>query len=128
MSDVLKYKGFAARIEFSADRESFSGRVIRIEDNVTFSGSSVRELKKAMKDAVDIYVEKCRKKGRDARKTYSGKLLFRFSPELHAGIADAAAVNSQSINEYGREIFEAALRQASAKEAKRKAAGGRGKR
>lgn len=128
MSDLLKHKGFSARVEFSAGDETFNGRVIGIDDNIVFSGSSVRELKKAMRDAVDAYIEKCRRKGREAGKTYSGKLLFRFPSELHAGIADAAADNGQSINEWGRVVFEAALKASNARNAKRKAARPRGKR
>jgi len=128
MSDLLKYKGFSARVDFSADGETFNGRVLGIEDTVKFEGSSVRELKKSMKDAVEAYIEKCRRKGRDAKKTYSGKLLFRLSSELHAAIADTAASNGQSINEWGRDALESAIKAETAREAKRKAVRSRGKR
>ena len=128
MSDLLKYKGFSAKFDFLSDGEAFSGRVYGVEDDVKFEGTSARELKKSMKDAVEAYVEKCRKKGRDARKTYSGKLLFRLSPELHAGIADAAAGSGLSINEWGRDALESAVRADSLREAKRRAARSRKKR
>lgn len=127
MSDLLKHKGFSARVEFSAGDEMFTGRVIGIDDNIVFSGTSVRELKKAMRDAVDAYIEKCRRKGRSAGKTYSGKLLFRFPSELHAGIAAAAANNGQSINEWGRVVLEAALKASNLRGAKGKSISPRGR-
>lgn len=106
----MEYKGFKARIEFSADDEVFFGRLLSIDDVVTFEGKTVRELKRAMKDAVEFHLELCKKTGRSPKKGYSGKLLFRLPADLHARIAEAALSSGKSINEWGREALETAVK------------------
>lgn len=110
MSDLMEYKGFKARVEYSADDEVFFGRLLGIEDVVTFEGKTVRELKKDMKEAVDFHIEICERSGKAAAKPYSGKVLFRLPSELHAKIAETAASKGKSINEWGREILESAVK------------------
>ena len=109
MNDLMEHKGFKAKIEYSADDEVFFGRLIGIEDVVTFEGKTVRELKRAMKDAVDFHVEVCEKTGKNPKKKYSGNLLFRLNSELHSRIAEAASRHGKSINEWGKEVLESAV-------------------
>ncbi len=110
MSDLMEYKGFKARVEYSADDEVFFGRLLGIEDIVTFEGKTVRELKKDMKEAVDFHIEICERSGKAANKPYSGKVLFRLPSELHAKIAETAARKGKSINEWGKEVLETAVK------------------
>ena len=44
MNNSLTYKGYAARIEFSAEDECFVGHIAGIKDNVGFHGETVSEL------------------------------------------------------------------------------------
>jgi len=106
----MEYKGFKARVEYSADDEVFFGRLLGIEDIVTFEGKTVRELKKDMKEAVDFHIEICERTGKATTKPYSGKLLFRLPSELHAKIAETAARRGKSINEWGKEVLETAVK------------------
>lgn len=110
MSDLMEYKGFKARVEYSADDEVFFGRLIGIEDIVTFEGKTVRELKKAMKEMVEFHIEVCERTGQKLKKSHSGKVLFRLPSELHAKIAEAAAKKGKSINEWGKEVMESAVK------------------
>lgn len=110
MNNALNYKGFSARIEFSADDNVFVGRLLGIDDIVSFHGETIGELNKAMKESVDFYIEICEKKGKSAKKSYSGKVLLRLPDELHAQIAEAAAKHGKSLNEWGREVFETAVK------------------
>jgi len=110
MNNTLNYKGFTARVEFSADDNLLVGRLIGIDDIVTFHGDTVDELKFSMRESVDFYIEVCEKKGKKVKKSYSGKLLFRLPNELHASIAEAAAKHGKSINEWGKEVFESAVK------------------
>jgi len=109
MNNTLSYKGLTAKIEFSADDNVFVGRVLGIDEIVVFHGSTVEELKSEMREMIDFYLETCEKKGKKPEKAYSGKILFRFPPELHAVIAQRAKILGKSINEYGREVFENTL-------------------
>ncbi len=110
MSDLMEYKGFKARVEYSADDEVFFGRLIGIEDIVTFEAKTVRELKKAMKEAVEFHIEVCERTGQQIKKPYSGNVLFRLPSELHAKIAETAAKKGKSVNEWGKEVMESAVK------------------
>ncbi len=109
MNNTMSYKGFKAKVEFSPDDEVFFGRIIGIDDVVTFEGRTVKELKKAFAEAVDFHIEVCEKTGQKLKKNYSGKLMFRFDSELHARIAAAAESKGKSINEFAKEVFESAV-------------------
>ncbi len=98
--NTMNYKGYAANIEFSNDDECFIGHIAGIKDRVGFHGESVSELKKAFHDAVEDYLEACVAVGKSPQKPYSGKLMLRIPPELHATIATAAQVSGQSINQW----------------------------
>ena len=110
MNNLLSYKGFTAKVEFSADDNLFVGRLIGIDDIVMFDAETVDGLKSAFEESVDFHIEVCEKTGRKPKKSYSGKLMFRLPSELHARIAEAAAKHGKSINEFGREVFEAATK------------------
>ena len=98
--NTMTYKGYAASIEYSADDECFIGHIAGIQDRVGFHGESVTELKEAFQEAVEDYLETCAAVGKEPQKPYSGKLMLRIPPELHATIAIAAQVSGQSINQW----------------------------
>jgi predicted HicB family RNase H-like nuclease len=60
---MMKYKGFEAKIEYDDDASLFHGEVVGIRDVITFQGVSVDELKVAMRDSVDDYLEFCAERG-----------------------------------------------------------------
>ena len=107
MNNVMEYKGFTAKVEYSQDDEIFVGHVLGIDDIIDFEGSTVAELKKDFKNAIDLHIKICKEEGKQLT-NYSGKLFFRFSNDLHARIASSALRAGKSINEFGKEVFEAA--------------------
>ena len=110
MSDRLSYNGYSARIEFDAEDRLFFGRLAGIADGVSFHADNVAELEKAFREAVDDYVETCAKIGKSPDKPYSGKVMLRIDPALHARVAVAAQLAGKSLNQFGEE----ALRRAAA--------------
>jgi predicted HicB family RNase H-like nuclease len=110
MNNTISYKGFTAKIEFSADDNVFFGRILGVDDIVTFHGETVKELKAAMKETMDFYLAVCKKSGKQAKKQYSGKVMLRLPGQLHAKIAEVAESSGKSINEWGKEVFELAIR------------------
>lgn len=99
----MKYKGYSASIEYSDEDECLVGRVIGINDIVTFHGESVDEVRQAFHESIDFYLESCRESGEKPNRSYSGKLLLRLPTEVHAAIANAAESNKQSINQWAVE-------------------------
>jgi len=76
MNNTLTYKGFTAKVEFSADDEVFFGRVLDIDDIVTFHADTVEELKAEMSGMIDFYIETCEKKGKVIKKIPSREFEF----------------------------------------------------
>ena len=93
MSNSLVYEGYAARIEFSSHDECFIGHIAGIKDVVGFHGETVSELKAAFQEAVNDYLATCNIVGKTPQKPYSGKLMLRIRPEIHAAVATAAELS-----------------------------------
>ncbi|WP_267421975.1 type II toxin-antitoxin system HicB family antitoxin [Methylobacterium sp. GC_Met_2] len=108
MSNVLRYKGYAARVEFDADDHVFVGTIAGISDGVGFHADTVTALEAAFREAVEDYVETCAKVGKAPQRPYSGSLQFRVSPELHANVARAAELSGKSLNQWGEEVLRRA--------------------
>lgn len=107
---TMTYRGYAARIEYSDEDHCFVGHIAGIDDIVGFHGESVTELRSAFEEAVDDYLETCAKLGRAPQKPYSGRLMLRVPPEVHAAVAAAAEVSGKSINQWAVETFTQAVR------------------
>ena len=99
-AEVLKYKGYQGSIEFSVEDLCLHGRLLFIDDLVTYEAETVQELKKAFEESVDDYIETCRKFNREAQKPYKGSLNIRPGSALHKEAAEKAFLRGVSINEY----------------------------
>ncbi len=95
---MLSYKGYIGHIEFDDDAEIFHGEVINTRDVITFQGKSVKELKKALIDSIEDYLDFCASRGETPDKPFSGKLNLRLDPELHRKAYVAAKHEGQSLN------------------------------
>jgi predicted HicB family RNase H-like nuclease len=101
----LTYKGYAARIEYSDEDQCFVGHIAGISDIVGFHGDSVEEVRTAFHEAVDHYLEGCAALGIPPKKPYSGKLMIRVQPEVHARAAMTAAAKGKSLNAWAAEVI-----------------------
>jgi len=86
--------------------------VVNLSDVVTFQGRSIDELKAALADSVEDYLDFCRQEGVEPGKPYSGKLHLRVGPDLHRAAAEAAAVSGKSLNAWIVEAMTERLRDA----------------
>lgn len=105
----LTHKGYSATIEFSPDDDAFIGRILGINDIITFEGESVQELKNNFYEAVDFYIDTCAQKGVEPNKPYSGNLMLRIPKDIHAKIAMLAEAKHTSINQLASELFQQAV-------------------
>lgn len=113
-TNVMTYKGYAARVEFDAADELFVGHLAGLNDVVGFHSETTAGLKNAFHDAVDDYIATCEKAGKPAEKPYSGKMMLRVAPEVHARAALAAQLSGKSMNQWGEEVILAAAQAATA--------------
>ncbi|MDD9987476.1 MAG: type II toxin-antitoxin system HicB family antitoxin [Spirochaetaceae bacterium] len=110
MSNAMTYKGYSARIEYDNDDGLFTGRIAGIRDGVGFHGDSVTSLRGAFHEAVDDYLETCAKIGKEPQKAYSGRVMFRVSPETHRNAALAAELSGKTLNQWAAEVLDRAAR------------------
>lgn len=101
----MTYKRYAAKIEYSDEDDCFIGHVTGINDVVGFHGESVSELHTAFEEAVDDYLYTCKKSGKAAQKPYSGHIMLRLPPEIHAKIAISAEIHGKSLNSWVTEVL-----------------------
>jgi predicted HicB family RNase H-like nuclease len=118
--NTMTCKGYFARVEYDEDDEVFTGRLLGIRDVVSFHAQTVAGLKEALADAVDDYLETCAKVGKTPEKAYSGNLMFRVPPEVHAGAALAAERSGKSLNQWAEEALAAAIGKSAPAEPKKK--------
>lgn len=105
----MTYKGYAARIDYSEEDRALVGRVAGIRDIVTFHGASVEEIRAAFHEAVDFYLSTCVTRGETPQKPYSGKLMLRVPPDLHARAAMRAEAAGKSLNAFAAEALAKAV-------------------
>ncbi len=98
--NTLSYEGYKARIEFDETDNILIGHIVGINDVIGFHADSVAELKQAFQESVDDYIETCAKLGKDPDKAYSGKLMLRISPQVHASSALAAELSGKSLTRW----------------------------
>ncbi|WP_372423936.1 type II toxin-antitoxin system HicB family antitoxin [Salinarimonas chemoclinalis] len=109
---LLSYKGYRATITFDADDEIFVGRILGIRDFVSFHADNVAELKASFEEAVDDYVATCAKIGKSPEKSFSGNLMLRIDPSVHAAAATAAESSGKSLNQWSEEVLRDAASRA----------------
>jgi len=102
---TMTFKGYAARIEYSDDDACFIGHIAGIKDVIGFHAETVKDLRAAFEEAVNDYLATCEKLGRAPQKPYSGKLMLRVPPEVHARAAMMAQAHGLSINQWASDVL-----------------------
>lgn len=103
--NAMNYKNYVAKIEYSDEDDCFIGHIAGINDVIGFHGDSVAQLHQAFEEAVDDYLETCKQIGRAPQKPYSGKIMLRLPPEIHAKIAMEAQSHGRSLNSWVTELL-----------------------
>ena len=95
---MIEYKGYTGVFEFDPSIEAFHGRVVGLQDVVTFQGQSLDELRWEMAESVEDYLEFCAEVGKEPERPYRGEFLVRTTPEVHRAAAIEAEASGMSLN------------------------------
>ncbi len=98
--NILEYKGYYARIEYSSKDAVLFGKIEGIDDLMTFEGDDVRQIVEAFHEAVDDYLLLCEEIGKSPEKPYKGTFNVRIAPELHKEISHRAFKQGVTLNRY----------------------------
>ena len=98
MKNLLEYNGYYAKIEYSDEDNCFFGTIVDINDSISFEGQNIKELKAAFTEAVEDYLDMCKRIGKEPEKSYKGSFNVRIDPELHKKAVLLAASKGVSLN------------------------------
>ena len=104
----MTYKGYTSRIDFDDRDDILVGRLLGIQDVVSFHADSVAQLREDFHEAVDDYLQTCEKIGKPPQKPASGKLMLRVPPEVHGSALIAAKAAGKSLNQWAAEVLASA--------------------
>ncbi len=65
---MMNYKGYVGLFEFDEKTTLFLGRISNIQDLITFQGKSIETTQQAFQDAVNEYIDWCKKHGKTPEK------------------------------------------------------------
>jgi predicted HicB family RNase H-like nuclease len=105
---VMTHKGYAATVDFDPEDMILVGKLAGIDDNISFHAESGEAFIQAFHEAVDDYLDACARIGKAPQKPYSGKVMFRIDPSVHAQAALAAQLSGKSMNAWGEEALRVA--------------------
>ena len=106
---TMEYDGYIGVIEVDEDANLLHGQVVNTRDVITFQGRNVKELRAALKESIDDYLEFCRKRGEEPEKPFSGKFMVRVDPSLHRELTLVAATEGKSVQSVVREAIQERL-------------------
>ena len=100
MNNFNHYRDYVGSVEFSEEDQVFHGKVIGIKDLISFEGDSVKTLTEDFHNAVDEYIDFCKKSGKQPEKPFKGSFNVRIKPELHRKAALEASARGLSLNAF----------------------------
>ena len=106
MKNTINYKGYYGSVEFSDEDNVFFGRIIGINDRITYEGDSVTSLRHDFEDAVDEYLDVCSQLCKEPEKTYKGTFNVRIGAPLHRRLALYSTSKGKTLNS----VVEEAIR------------------
>ena len=106
MNNLMEYKGYHAKIEFSPEDDTFVGRVLGINDVLAFDGESKQELKEMFQECIDEYLAECAELGKEPDKEYKGTFNVRITPELHKQAVLESESRNISLNQFVQQAIE----------------------
>ncbi|MGN5479554.1 type II toxin-antitoxin system HicB family antitoxin [Cupriavidus basilensis] len=96
---ALQYKGYCGTSEISYEDNILHGKVLFINDLITYEGETPSELKSAFESAIADYEAQCKAQGTSPNKPCSGTFNVRTTPELHRAASMKAALMDTTLNE-----------------------------
>ncbi len=105
----MTYRGYSARVEYDPLDRILVGHLAGIRDIIAFHATTVDELEQAFHEAVDDYLAACAKLGQAPNRPFSGRMMLRLTPAVHARMNTAAQLRGISVNQWAAAALERAV-------------------
>jgi len=97
--DILKYKEYEGTAELDMSRGVCRGKILFINDLVTYEAATPTQLQSEFEAAVNDYLQTCASLGREPQKPLKGMFNVRMPPALHKAAALRATQENASLND-----------------------------
>lgn len=108
--DILKYKDYEGTAELDMTRGVCRGKILFIDDLITYEASSPKRLLAEFQAAVDDYLETCVALGRQPQRPLKGLFNVRIPPALHKAAALRAIQENATLNDVVTRAMDAFLK------------------
>jgi predicted HicB family RNase H-like nuclease len=105
----FEHKGFYGSAEVNLREDCLEGRILFIQDIVTYEAKSISKLRKSFENAVDDYFETCKTLGQEPEQPFEGNMNLRLGEDLHREAATYAQINNQNLNKMIVEALESRI-------------------
>lgn len=101
MNTKLIYKTYCATIDYDNEDKIYFGRIADIIDIISFHGETLEEVIVAFEEAVDDYLETCKKLGHEPNQSFALKI----SDDIRNAIEHAARLNNKTVQQWANEVL-----------------------
>lgn len=109
--NTLRHKEYIGSIEANIAENCLHGKLLFINDLITYEAETLADLKKEFIKAVVDYEETCKNLKRSPHKPFKGSLNVRLGAELHRELALHSTLHGKSLNEYIKNALSRAIQQ-----------------
>ena len=74
---TIQYKNYHGSIEVSLEENIVHGKILFIDDLVSYQSDTPSDIYNAFKEAVDDYIETCKSIGKEPQKSFNGTFNIR---------------------------------------------------
>ena len=97
--DILKYKDYEGTAELDMTRHVCRGKLLFIDDVVTYEADHPEKLQAEFEAAVEDYLQTCIAVGKEPQRPFRGMFNVRVSPLLHRAASLRAVADAVSLND-----------------------------
>jgi len=103
---ILEHNGFQGSLEFSLENNILYGKILNIDDLVSYEADDVNGLMSAFKEAIEDYLETCNQLGVEPNRPFSGSFNIRIGKSLHREAVKQAAREGKSLNDLIKDAID----------------------
>ena len=96
--EMMQFKGYQGSVEVSLDDGILHGKLLFVNDLVTYEAETLAELRTAFEESVNDYLETCAEIGKEPEQAFSGQFNVRVGADLHRLAAIRAARDDIKLN------------------------------
>lgn len=108
-SSLLKHRGQLGSVEFDLDTKRLFGKLMFIDDLVTYEAIDLEGLEREFRVSVDEYLDDCEELGIAPNKPFKGSFNVRIGSELHRKVAHRAVELGLGLNDFVTKALEDSL-------------------